>query len=46
MNTGLSTKSLKAIMIEPAVDDVLTKFIAQLLTETQQIKDYYMFLKW
>ena len=27
MNTGLSTKSLKTIMIEPTVDDVLPKFI-------------------
>ena len=30
MNIGLSTKRLKAIMIEPAVDDVLTKFIVLL----------------
>ena len=30
MNTGLSTKSLETILIEPAVDDALSKFIALL----------------
>ena len=30
MNSGLSTKGLKTIMIEPAVNDVLPKFIALL----------------
>ena len=30
MNTGLSTKGLKTIVIEPTVNDVLTKFIVLL----------------
>ncbi len=30
MNIGLWTKSLNSIMIEPAVNDALTKFIALL----------------
>ena len=45
MNIGLSTKSLKAIMIEPAVDEQVHCTALKDVC-AQQINDYYRFVKW